>query len=429
MKTIAIKLPDVGEGVTEVEIVEWSVKVGDEVREDDVLAAVLTDKATVEIPSLCDGKITWVAADVGEVLAVGSDLVRIETSDDVNIEEASSEPEETKTPPKAEANPEPKAEKPVAAKPMVSKPAAAAPSSSASAPRAEGEAPLASPAVRYRALEGGIDLRQVVGTGPAGRITQADLDRVFANPTGQIGSSNNLIRRELTGETDIKINGLRKKIAEKMSLANERIPHITIVEEVDVTAIEELRAKLNADRGDKPKLTLLPFISAALVEAVKTHPEMNAHYYDDEGFVRRFEGVHAGIATMTDNGLIVPVVRHAEAKSVWDTASELARLSTAAREGTAKRDELSGSTITITSLGPLGAIATTPIINHPEVAIVGVNKMVVRPHWDGAEFVPRKMMNISSSFDHRIIDGWDAAVFVQRLKTLLETPALIFMGS
>lgn len=423
MKTIAIKLPDVGEGVTEVEIVEWNVKVGDEVREDDVLAAVLTDKATVEIPSLCDGKITWVATEVGEVLAVGSDLVRIETGDDVSLEEA----QEAPTDPELNVTSE-KANSETQHSATTSKTGVKA-SSELSAPRSEGQAPLASPAVRHRALQGGIDLRQVVGTGPAGRVTQKDLDAVFANPVGQTAVSGGTAIVEQTGAEDIKINGLRKKISEKMSLANERIPHITIVEEVDVTAVEDLRGKLNADRGDKPKLTVLPFLTAAIVKAVQDHPEMNAHFYDDDGFVRRFAGVHAGIATMTDNGLIVPVLRHAEAKSVWDIASELTRLSTAARDGTAKREELSGSTITITSLGPLGAIATTPIINHPEVAIVGVNKMVVRPHWDGSEFVPRKMMNLSSSFDHRIIDGWDAAVFVQRMKTLLETPALIFMGN
>ncbi len=428
MKTIAIKLPDVGEGVTEVEIVEWHVKVGDEVREDDVIAAVLTDKATVEIPSLCPGTIVWLATEVGETLAVGADLVRIETSDDVQIAEANNTPA-TPAPAKSiKVEPAPVA-KAVESKAPSNRAPAPTPSASIGTPRARGQAPLASPAVRHRAIEAGIDLRQVIGSGPSGRITHADLDNVFENPVGQKSHSTGRVSGiARSGETDIKINGLRKKIAEKMSLANERIPHITIVEEVDVSAVEDLRAKLNDNRSDKPKLTVLPFILAAVVKAVEDHPEMNAHYYDD-GFVRRFNGVHAGIATMTDNGLIVPVLRNAEAMTVWDSANELARLSAAARDGTAKREELSGSTITITSLGPLGAIATTPIINHPEVAIVGVNKMVVRPHWDGSEFVPRKMMNLSSSFDHRIIDGWDAAVFVQRVKNLLETPALIFMGS
>ncbi|ACT59304.1 dihydrolipoamide acetyltransferase family protein [Hirschia baltica] len=421
MKNIAIKLPDVGEGVTEVEIVEWHVKVGDEVREDDVLAAVLTDKATVEIPSLCSGKIVWLATDVGDVLAVGSELVHIETSDDVKIEEA----KETV----AKLQPDNASKEVDVSEQKLAPSTSHKPTSNLSAPRKEGEAPLASPAVRHRALQGGIDLRQVVGSGPAGRITHEDLNRVYANPVAQSNAGVGNAMVEQAGQTDIKITGLRKKISEKMALANARIPHITIVEEVDVTSIEDLRAKLNDDRGDKPKLTVLPFITAAIVKAIQKQPEMNAHYYDDEGFVRRYEGVHAGIATMTENGLVVPVLRHAEAKSVWDIASELVRLSASARDGTAKREELIGSTITITSLGPLGAIATTPIINHPEVAIVGVNKIVVRPHWDGAEFVPRKMMNISSSFDHRIIDGWDAAVFVQRIKTLLETPALIFMGN
>ena len=220
---------------------------------------------------------------------------------------------------------------------------------------------------------------------------------------------------------------MRRKIAERMALANARIPHITVVEEVDVSGLEDLRAKLNATRGDKPKLTVLPFVVATLSKAMLDHPEMNAHYLDDEGIVLRHEGIHAGMATMTDSGLVVPVLRHVEALGLFETAAEIGRLSEAARTGKATREELTGSTITITSLGPLGALATTPIINHPEVAILGINKMATRPMWDGTQFVPRKMMNISASFDHRVIDGWDAAVFVQRIKTLLETPALMFV--
>lgn len=220
---------------------------------------------------------------------------------------------------------------------------------------------------------------------------------------------------------------MRRKIAERMALANARIPHITVVEEVDVTALEELRTTLNASRGDKPKLTVLPFVTATLAKAMLDHPEMNAHYLDDDGIVLRHAAVNAGIATMTDAGLVVPVLRNAEALTLHETAAEITRLSEAARTGKATREELTGSTFTITSLGPLGALATTPIINHPEVAILGINKMATRPMWDGSQFVPRKMMNISASFDHRVIDGWDAAVFVQRIKTLLETPALIFM--
>ncbi|MEZ5710984.1 MAG: dihydrolipoamide acetyltransferase family protein [Blastomonas sp.] len=225
----------------------------------------------------------------------------------------------------------------------------------------------------------------------------------------------------------MKVVGMRRKIAERMALANTRIPHITMVEEVNVTSLEELRAKLNDQRGEAPKLTVLPFIAAVLTRAFADHPEMNAHFNDDEGIVLRHEAVHLGIATMTDAGLVVPVLHHAETLGLFDTATEIARLSEVARAGKASRDELTGSTFTITSLGPLGAIATTPIINHPEVAILGINKMAVRPMWDGAQFQPRMMMNISASFDHRVIDGWDAATFVQRIKTLLETPAMIFV--
>ena len=235
------------------------------------------------------------------------------------------------------------------------------------------------------------------------------------------------MRAMRTGTQEIKVVGMRRKIAERMALANSRIPHITVIEEIDVTALEDLREKLNAARGEKPKLTILPFVTAALSQAFIDHPEMNAHYDDEAGVIIRHGAVHLGIATMTDAGLAVPVLRHAEAVGLFETAAEIARLSGVTRAGKANRSELSGSTFTITSLGPLGAIATTPIINHPEVAILGINKMAVRPMWDGSQFQPRKMMNISASFDHRVIDGWDAAVFVQKMKSLLETPALIFV--
>ena len=222
--------------------------------------------------------------------------------------------------------------------------------------------------------------------------------------------------------------GLRRKIAEKMAVAKSRIPHITYVEEVDVTALEDLRTTLNATkRADKPKLTLLPFLMRAMVKAIADQPHLNAIYDDEAGVVHQHGGVHIGIATQTGSGLMVPIVRHAEARDIWDCATELTRLSEASKAGLATREELSGSTITITSLGAMGGIVTTPVINYPEVAIIGVNKIMVRPVWDGSTFIPRKMMNLSSSFDHRIIDGWDAAVFVQRIKTLLETPAMIFV--
>jgi len=414
MNILAIKLPDVGEGVTEAELVEWHVEIGDIVREDAIIAAVMTDKATVEIPCLYDGKVVERTGEVGSILAIGTDLVLIETAADGPVAEASA--------PKQEVSPEPVVAPPAPA-PTTPPAVAPAPQGTARPPRAENAPVLASPAIRARARQAGLDLRQIPGSGPAGRITPADLDAVFERGPAPVGVK--AARR--MGTEQIKVVGMRRKIAERMALANARIPHITVVEEVDVTSLEDLRAQLNKTRGDQPKLTLLPILSAALCRAVLDHPEMNAHFDDDAGLITRHGPVHIGIATMTDAGLTVPVLKHAEALGLFQSATEIARLAGAARTSKASRDEMSGSTITITSLGPLGAIATTPIINHPEVAILGVNKMAIRPHWDGQQFVPRKMMNISASFDHRVIDGWDAAVFVQKLKTLLESPALIFL--
>ncbi|GAA4111000.1 dihydrolipoamide acetyltransferase family protein [Aminobacter aganoensis] len=427
-----IKVPDVGEGVAEVELIEWHVKPGDHIREDDVLAAVMTDKATVEIPSLFGGTIVSLGGEIGETLLVGSVLVTIEHEGESRV---SAEPSSEKAPPVPLATAsEPK---PASAERDENPPVSAArplqssvppPAGTASAPRPEGQPPLASPAVRARARKAGIDIRQMRGSGPAGRIVNADLDAVFASSTADAaGAVPRSGRGRRQGSETIRIIGLRRKIADRMALANARIPHITVVEEVDVTALEELRATMNATRGARPKLTMLPFMAAACCRALVDHPEMNAHFDDDAGIVTRHNPVHIGIATMTDSGLVVPVLRHAEAYGPYATAGEIGRLAEAARTGKATRDELTGSTITISSLGPLGAIATTPIINHPEVAILGVNKMAVRPMWDGSQFVPRKMMNISASFDHRVIDGWDAARFVQRIKQLLEAPALIFM--
>lgn len=414
MKTISIKLPDVGEGVTQAELVEWHVSVGDLVQEDDILVDIMTDKATVEVPAICDGTVTWISGEVGDIVAVGSELVKIETTGDGAVEPPKEQGAKT---PILETDMPPE-QKPKTVKPQVRN------IGSASAPRPEGVKPLAAPSVRSRAREAGIDIRQISGSGPAGRIVHEDLDAAFEN----IGGSEVRAGRQSNNSlSEVKIVGLRRKIADHMALANARIPHITIIEEVDVTEVETLRAKLNADRGETAKLTVLPFILSALTRAMRDHPEMNAHFDDEAGIIKRFGGVHAGIATMTDNGLIVPVVRHVETLSLRDIAVEIARISEATRNGTAARDELTGSTITVTSLGPLGALATTPIINHPEVAIVGVNKIAMRPMWNGTEFVPRKMMNLSSSFDHRVIDGWDAAVFVQKLKSLLETPALMFI--
>jgi 2-oxoisovalerate dehydrogenase E2 component (dihydrolipoyl transacylase) len=436
-----IKLPDVGEGVAEAELVEWHVKIGDLVREDAVLAAVMTDKATVEIPSPVDGEVLWLGAEVGDTVAIGSPIVRLKVAGEGNVAAGAAGATAAPPPAKAEAAVEPAkpaiAEEAIAAakpaepapKPMpaaTSKPAGRL--AAAGAPRAEGEKPLASPAVRLRAKEAGIDLRQVPGSGPAGRITHEDID-AFLSRGAQVAKGGVGVGLAPNTEVeDVKIVGLRRRIAEKMALAKSRIPHITYIEEVDVTALEDLRAALNKDkRADRPKLTILPFLMRAMVKAIAEQPALNAIFDDEAGIIHRHGGVHMGIATQTPSGLLVTVVRHAEARDIWDCAAEVARLSEAARSGTATREELTGSTITITSLGAMGGVATTPVINHPEVAIVGVNKMTMRPVWDGSQFIPRKMMNLSSSFDHRVIDGWDAAVFIQRIKALLETPALIFI--
>ncbi len=447
-----VKLPDVGEGVAEAELVEWHVKVGDLVREDALLAAVMTDKATVEIPSPVEGEILWLGAEIGDTVAVGSPLVRLGVAGEGNTAgEVTKAPTEgsgdTPTPnPSPQGGgeqplPDPAAHAPAAeskglqpAVPESPSPlrggvrgGGTTPSVTRAAPRPEGEKPLASPAVRLRAKEAGIDLRQVAGSGPAGRIGHEDLDAFLARGAQPASAGvPGLVRNEAVEE--VKIVGLRRKIAERMALSVSRIPHITYVEEIDVTALEDLRAALNKEkRADRVKLTLLPFLMRAMVKAIAEQPQVNALFDDEAGIVRQYGGVHIGIAAQTPTGLMVPVVRHAEARDLWECGAEVSRLAEAAKTGTATREELSGSTITITSLGALGGIATTPVINHPEVAIVGVNKMVMRPVWDGTTFVPRKMMNLSCSFDHRVIDGWDAAVFVQRLKELLENPATLFV--
>jgi 2-oxoisovalerate dehydrogenase E2 component (dihydrolipoyl transacylase) len=453
-----VKLPDVGEGVAEAELVEWHVKVGDLVREDTVLAAVMTDKATVEIPSPVDGEILWLGAEIGETIAVGSPLIRLKVEGEGTAPPAaeaapavaSPEPQQSKSTPAPDPSPQGGGES-VSGRQRQSKPpelpeteAKAATKSPSplrggvrgggsgaartiGAPRAEGEKPVASPAVRLRAKEAGVDLRQVSGTGPAGRITHEDVEAFIARGP-QLARVTGLA--ENNSVEDIKVIGLRRKIAEKMSLSKSRIPHITYVEEIDVTALEDLRANLNKQkRPDRAKLTLLPFLMRAMVKAIADQPNLNALFDDEAGIIHQHGGIHIGIAAQTPTGLVVPVVKHAEARDLWDCGAEVNRLAEAAKAGTATREELSGSTITITSLGAMGGIATTPVINYPEVAILGVNKMMVRPVWDGTQFIPRKMMNLSSSFDHRVIDGWDAAVFVQRIKTLLETPAMIFVES
>jgi len=427
MGTHSIRLPDVGEGVAEAELVEWHVKVGDTVLEDEIIGAVMTDKAAVEIPTSVTGKVTWLGGEIGDVIAVGAELIRVEVEGEGNIDAEAPTPVQPAV--NADTATAAAVAKPADEKPVVESAASATeqvvPSPPASsvrpAPVASGK-PLAAPSVRKRAREMGIDLRSVSGSGPAGRIVHEDLDNY--NP-GQSVSAGRAVN---TGVEEIKVVGLRRLIANKMSLSKKHIPHITIVEEIDVTSLEQTREELNASyESDRGKLTVLPFVMKAIVEAAREQPIINATFDDENEVIHQYGGVHIGIATQTDNGLMVPVVRHCEVRSLWDSANEVNRLATACRDGSADRQELSGSTITITSLGPLGAIATTPIINHPEVAIVGINKMVTRPFWDGQQFVPRKMMNISCSFDHRVVDGWDAAVMVQKLKALLEKPAMLLV--
>ena len=421
-----IKLPDVGEGVAEAELVEWHVKPGELIREDQILAAVMTDKATVEIPSPVNGRVLSLGAEIGVAVAVGSELIRIEVAGDAEAAPEEDAPPAAPPPPAAvvaEAPALSQVPAPPPARPGVSPLRASL--QPAGPPRAQGEKPLASPAVRQRAREAGVDLRQIRGTGPAGRIQHDDLD-AFLRGGGAAAPVAGRVAN--TAVEEIKIIGLRRRIAQKMAEAKRRIAHFSYVEEVDVTALEELRAALNTSAGQgKPKLTILPFLMQAVVRAVADFPQMNALYDDEAEIVQRFGGVHLGVATQTPNGLMVPVVRHAEARSLWDCAAEVKRLADAARDNSASREDLSGSTITITSLGALGGIVSTPVINRPEVAIIGVNKIAIRPVWQEGGFVPRKIMNLSSSFDHRVIDGYDAASFIQRIKGLIEAPATIFI--
>ena len=443
----SIKMPDVGEGVAEAEIVEWAVKVGDLVREDQVVAAVMTDKATVEIPTPVAGSVLALGGAVGDVLAVGSELIRIDApgmpdslapaapksrlapKDAAPTPSVRPEPVAPAPEPRAEAAPSTAPEHDVPAPLRAPETQAAPPrplGAQTGAPRPVGEKPLASPAVRLKARESGVDLRFVRGSGPAGRITHDDLDAFIARPPE--APSKGPGRAANKAVETIKVVGMRRRIAHNMAESSRRVAHFSYVEETDVTALEELRASLNARATEaRPKLTLLPFLMLAIVKAVADFPQVNAHYDDDNDVIQRFGAVHLGVATQTPNGLMVPVVRHAETLGLYQCASEMRRVSEAARQGVAARDELTGSTITLTSLGALGGIASTPVVNRPEVAIVGVNKIVVRPVWRDGGFVPRKVMNLSSSFDHRVVDGYDAATFIQRLRELIEAPATIFI--
>jgi len=412
------RLPDVGEGVAEAEITVWHVRAGDRIQEDQSLVDVMTDKATVDMTSPVDGIVRAVHGEVGAMVPVGAVLVEIE------VEGAA-----------GEVVPATSAEVVVPAAGTSSELSAKLPgdwpAGEAFTPRraSEPNAPLAAPSTRRRAKQAGVALWDVPTTGPAGRVTAKDLDAFLERLDAKTSLP---ARSDLAGEregvTDTRIIGLRRKIAEKMQDAKRRIPHIAYVEEIDMTSVEALRQVLNDDRRtERPKLTLLPFFIHALIRVLPDFPQINARYDDDAGVLHAHDAVHVGIATQTPGGLMVPVVRHAEALDLWRIASEIARLGRAARDGTARRDELSGSTITITSLGPLGGIATTPVINHPEVAIIAPNKIVERPVVEGSFVSVRKIMNLSCSFDHRIVDGYDAASFVQRMKRMLEHPALIFM--
>ncbi len=436
MGTHVVKVPDIGEGIAEVELVAWHVKPGDAVVEEQSLADVMTDKASVEIPSPVAGKVLAITGKPGDTIAVGSELIRLDVEGAGNVAADADEPtarSSAPTPPPAGVSAQVlRARDPAVdkrAKPAA-QPTPSAEPTQAAAPRAAEERPIASPSVRRRAWDLGIELGLVHGSGGGGRIMQADLDAYLAAHGGVPPAAARGQLRERDGETVVPVIGLRRKIAQQMQKSKWHIPHFTYVEEVDVTEVEALRTRLNVKwQGTRGHLTLLPFLMRAIVCAAPDFPEVNARYDDDDrgGNVTRFAAVHIGMATQTENGLVVPVVRHAEARDLWGCAAEIARLADAARGGTIARDELSGSTITVTSLGPLGGIVTTPVINYPEVAIIGVNRVVERPMMRGGAVVARRMMNLSSSFDHRIVDGMRGAAFVQALRGFLEAPATLFI--
>jgi len=437
MAVHVIKTPDIGEGIAEVELVAWHVRPGDVVIADQALADVMTDKATVEIPSPLAGKVLALGGQIGQVMAVGSELIRIEVEGAGNVaavagtaaRAAGRAPAiQTETAPAAAARQMAPAAAPAPGVGPAAASATSAPAAVAQTTLQPRDKPIASPAVRRRAWDLGVELQFVRGSGTAGRITHEDLDTYTTRRPGA-GASNSAARyAERHEEEAIPVIGLRRKIAQKMQEAKRRIPHFTYVEEIDVTELEALRAQLNAKwSAERGRITLLPLLARAIVLAVREFAQVNARFDDDNGILTRYSAVHIGIATQTDSGLMVPVLRHAEARDLWSSAAEIARLAEAARTAKAAREELSGSTITITSLGALGGIVSTPVINHPEVAIVGVNRIVERPMMRGGAVVPRLMMNLSSSFDHRVVDGAVAAEFVQALRGLLECPATLFV--
>ena len=429
MGLFEFKLPDIGEGVVEGEVVEWMVAVGDTVKEDDPILSVMTDKATVEIPAPCDGTVKSLVGEAGDILPVGAVCIVFEVDGEGNASEteapAPAEPAAEPTPEAAPAAPEP-APAPVAPP----APAAPAPAAPAAAPvaRAPGDKVLASPAVRQRARTANIDLEHVAGTGPAGRISHADLDRHIAGGGAAPAPASGAAKVAKTGTEAIKVIGLRRKIADGMMNSYSTIPHFSYFEEVDVTELESLRQHLNATRPEgAPKLTYLPFIMQALVKALGQRPECNAVYDDEANVVTRHEAINLGIATQTDRGLYVPVVKHVEAQDIWQSAAEMGRVTQATRDGKATVDDLTGSTFTISSLGRLGGLGATPIINKPEVGILGVHNAIDRAVVRNGQVVVRRIMNLSSSWDHRVVDGHDGAMLVQLLKNYLEHPATIFM--
>ena len=443
MSRFTFKLPDIGEGISEAEIVAWHVAVGDRVEEDQQIADMMTDKATVEMESPVSGTVVELAGEVGDQVSIGAALVVIETEGEVAVDEVKAEPadetrhEEVKEQVEAETpgKPEVTKEAPSPAKAgaqlgdvrgeaqrSVTADADAGPRPSSGRESVE-RAILASPAVRARARDLGIDLAQVKPA-EGDRLRHADLDAFLRYGAGEGYHPPHASRAR--ADEPVKVIGMRRRIAENMAASKRAIPHFTYVEEIDVTALEAMRADLNANRGNRPKLTMLPFLIVAICRTIPDFPMINARYDDEAGVVTRHGQVHLGMATQTDAGLMVPVIRDAQDKNVWQLATEIGRLAEAARTGKAKSDELSGSTLTVTSLGPLGGIATTPVINRPEVAIIGPNKIVERPVFVGDDIVRAKLMNLSISCDHRVVDGWDAASFVQAVKKLLETPVLLF---
>ncbi len=426
MSEYVFKLPDLGEGTVDAEIVEWHVKPGDQVKEGDVVVDVMTDKANVEVPAPVDGTVLRTSGAPGEIVAVGAELIAIEVSGAAARPkraaaagtEAPPEPvaAEPSSPPAAEPPPEPEPA-PVPEPEPVAQPAAAPP-----AAEARRERVITSPAIRRRAKEAGIDLRQVRGSGPRGRILRRDFEAVVGRGRAEMPAEG---RGPAAEYQAVKVIGVRRVIAERMSQSKREIPHFAYVEEVDVTELEALRRHLGETH--ERRLTVLPFIAQGLIRALAEFPQCNARFDQEAGVIQRYRPVHLGIATQTPDGLKVPVVRNAERLDLWRLAEEIARVAEAARSGRAGRAELSGSTITITSLGRMGGIVTTPVINHPEVAIIGVNKAVERPVVMAGQVQVRTIMNLSSSFDHRFVDGFDAAAMIQRLKSLLEHPATLFL--